>query len=57
MVCASSPPSKNYARKWMRFFLVERTLYALRCTGPAERAPSDEPVVQKTLNSFVVAAK
>jgi len=44
-------------RKWMRFFVVDKTLYTLRCTGPLERATLDESIVLKSLGSFEVIAK
>lgn len=42
-------------RKWIRVYVVDKTLYILKCTGPVVRALSDEPVALKALGSFALA--
>jgi hypothetical protein len=44
-------------RKWIRAYVVDETLYILKCAGPVERATVDEVVALKTLSSFTVPAK
>ena len=41
-------------RKWMRVFVVDRTLYVLTCGGPFDRADKDGPIATKTLDSFAL---
>lgn len=41
-------------RKWMRVYLVDKTLYVLNCGGPFDRAATDGPIAQKSLASFTL---
>ena len=42
-------------RKWMRVYLVDKTIYILNCGGPFDRAKTDGPIAEKALASFALA--
>ena len=41
-------------RKWMRVYIVDKTIYVLNCGGPFDRAAADGPIATKTLDSFAL---
>ncbi len=41
-------------RKWMRVYLVDKTIYIVNCGGPFDRAATDGPIAEKSLASFAL---
>lgn len=41
-------------RKWMRVYIVDKTIYVLNCGGPFDRAATDGPIATKALDSFAL---
>lgn len=39
-------------RKWMRVYIVDKTIYVLNCGGPFDRAAVDGPIATRFLDSF-----
>lgn len=39
-------------RKWMRAYIINKSIYLLNCGGPFDRASTDEKVALKALDSF-----
>ncbi len=44
-------------RKWMRVYLVDKTIYIVNCGGPFDRATTDGPLALKSLASFELTKK
>ena len=42
-------------RKWIRVYIVDKTIFVLNCGGPVGRADKDGPIAIKTLDSFALA--